>query len=167
MYFIEIFFFQYKKHIYFFLNLRCQRICQQILDNETTDPSEHEAASVMMADISFRKMDFENAAYHFSQLLLNQPLYWTALARLIEVMRRSGTLQEVTPFLQRAEQACVKPDYEAGLNYCKGVFEWYTGNPNTALRLFNNARRDTEWGPQSIFNMIEICLNPDLSLIHI
>uniref|UniRef100_A0A336M386 CSON011277 protein n=1 Tax=Culicoides sonorensis TaxID=179676 RepID=A0A336M386_CULSO len=141
---------------------QCQRICAQILEQETSDPSEHEAASVMMADLSFRKMDFDNAAYHFSQLLLSQPLYWTALARLIEVMRRSGTLQEVVPFLQRAEQACNQPiDHVAGLNYCKGMFEWYTGNPNNALRLFNNARRDSEWGPQSIFNMIEICLNPD------
>lgn len=48
-----------------------------------------------------------------------------------------------------------------GLNYCKGLFEWYTGNPNGALRFFNNARRDSEWGQQAIFNMIEICLNPD------
>ena len=48
-----------------------------------------------------------------------------------------------------------------GLSYCKGLYEWYTGNPNGALRYFNNARRDSEWGQQSIFNMIEICLNPD------
>lgn len=47
------------------------------------------------------------------------------------------------------------------MNYCKGLYEWYTGNPNGALRYFNNARRDPEWGQQSIFNMIEICLNPD------
>lgn len=106
-------------------------------------------------------MDFESAAYHFSQLLLAQPTYWTALARLIEVMRRSATLQETAPFLQRAEQSCQQPLQEAGLNYCKGLYEWYTGNPNGALRQFNNARRDSEWGQQSIFNMIEICLNPD------
>lgn len=50
------------------------------------------------------------------------------------------------------------------MNYCKGLNEWYTGNPNSALRYFNNSRRDIEWGQQSIFNMIEICLNPDADL---
>lgn len=60
-------------------------------------------------------MDFENAAYHFSQLLLSQPTYWTALARLIEVMRRSATLNDVTPFLVRAEQATtINSEQDAG-----------------------------------------------------
>lgn len=45
--------------------------------------------------------------------------------------------------------------------YCNGLYEWYTGNPNAALRHFNNARHDSEWGQQSIYNMIEICLNPE------
>lgn len=48
-----------------------------------------------------------------------------------------------------------------GLNYCKGLYEWYNANPNGALRCFNYARQDVEWGKQSIFNMIDICLNPD------
>lgn len=48
-----------------------------------------------------------------------------------------------------------------GLNFCKGIYEWYTGNPNNALRFFNNARRDPVWGRKTICNMIEICLNPD------
>ncbi|XP_046806712.1 tetratricopeptide repeat protein 21B-like [Lucilia cuprina] len=135
----------------------CRDVCLQILQID----SNHEAASVMMADLSFRKMDFENAAYHFSQLLLAQPCYWTALARLIEVMRRSGSLLDVMPFLQRAEQGTQNPNQAPGLNYCKGLYEWYNGNPNGALRYFNAARRDFEWGPQAIFNMIEICINPD------
>jgi tetratricopeptide repeat protein 21B len=59
----------------------CQTMCGMILDK---DPN-NEAAQVMMADLSFRKIDFDNAAYHFSQLVLNKPNYWTALARLIEV----------------------------------------------------------------------------------
>lgn len=136
---------------------KCSQICDAIFE---TNPN-HEAASVMMADLSFRQMDFKNAAFHFSQLLLAQPTYWTALARLIEVMRRSATLPEVTAYIQRGDQAVVQQQPEAGLNYCKGLYEWYTGNPNGALRHFNNARRDAEWGQQSIFNMIEICLNPD------
>lgn len=44
----------------------------------------------MMADLAFRKVDFETAAFHFRQLLLQKPTYWTALARLIEVSRRTG-----------------------------------------------------------------------------
>ncbi|XP_055902735.1 tetratricopeptide repeat protein 21B-like [Eupeodes corollae] len=136
---------------------QCKEICSQILHLD----SNNEAASVMMADLSFRKMDFESAAYHFSQLLISQPCYWTALARLIEVMRRSGTLSEVASFMQRAEQASVNPSQIAGYNYCKGLYEWYCGNPNGSLRFFNNARRDYEWGQQAVFNMIEICINPD------
>ena len=106
-------------------------------------------------------MDFENAAYHFSQLLLSQPCYWTALARLIEVMRRSGSLLDAAPFVQRAEKAITAPNQCAGLNYCKALYDWYSGSPNSALKHFNAARRDLEWGQQAIFNMIEICINPD------
>lgn len=47
------------------------------------------------------------------------------------------------------------------MNFCKGLYEWYNGNPNNALRFFNYARRDPEWGQKTICNMIEICLNPD------
>ncbi|KFB41795.1 AGAP000136-PA-like protein [Anopheles sinensis] len=135
----------------------CQATCAQIVQ---IDPN-NEMALVMMADLSFRRMDFESAAYHFSQLLLNQPNYWTALARLIEVLRRSGTLPDAGGFLQRAEEEASRLDGEAGLSYCKGLYEWYRGNPNSALRLFNYCRRNPEWGQQAIYNMIEICLNPD------
>ncbi len=41
----------------------------------------------------------------------------------------------------------------------------YTGGPNAALQHFNRARRDLEWGERAIYNMIEICLNPDNEII--
>lgn len=139
-------------------NDQCQQTCGMILE---IDPN-NEVASVMMADLSFRRMDFDNAAYHFSQLLLSKPNYWTALTRLIEVMRRSGSLNDVVTFIERSEESANVND--AGLNYCKGLYEWYCGNPNGALRYFNNSRRDAEWGQQSVYNMTEICLNPDNDL---
>lgn len=37
----------------------------------------------------------------------------------------------------------------------------YLGNPNAALKYFNKARKDQEWGQRAIYSMIEICLNPD------
>jgi tetratricopeptide repeat protein 21B len=31
--------------------------------------------------------------------------------------------------------------------------------------MFNKARRDHEWGQRAIYNMIEICLNPDNQML--
>lgn len=109
-------------------------------------------------------MEFVDAAYHFSQLLILQPTYWTALARLIEIMRRSATLDEIEPFIQRAELSSGNLSQDPGFNFCNGLYQWYLGNPNMALKFFNVARRDEEWGQQAIRYMIEICINPDSEL---
>lgn len=37
----------------------------------------------------------------------------------------------------------------------------YTGEPNDALRHFNKARKDNDWGQNAVYSMIEIYLNPD------
>ena len=37
----------------------------------------------------------------------------------------------------------------------------YIGYPNEALKHFNMARKDTDWGDRTVTNMIEICINPD------
>ncbi len=49
--------------------------------------------------------------------------------------------------------------------FCRGLYEWYAGNPNDALKLFNKARKDSEWGQRAIYSMIEICLNPDNQML--
>ncbi|XP_068085087.1 tetratricopeptide repeat protein 21B-like [Anabrus simplex] len=136
---------------------QCELSCKVLLRAD----SENEAATVMMADLAFRKMDFESASFHFQQLLNKRPDYWTALARLVEVMRRTGNLEDIQPFLSRAEGSFPRAKLEAGLAYCRGLYLWYSGNTNEALRQFNSARLDQEWGQQAIYNMIEICLNPD------
>lgn len=53
-----------------------------------------------------------------------------------------------------------------GLNYCKALYEWYSGNLNSALMNFNNARQDPEFGQEAIQNMIEICLNPNNEMLE-
>ncbi|KAG5344455.1 TT21B protein, partial [Acromyrmex heyeri] len=136
---------------------RCAQNCSILLN---ADPN-NEAASVMMADLAFRKVDFDTAAFHFRQLLLRQPTYWTALARLIEVSRRTGAMDDLDEWLQRAQIAMSAGNVEAGFYYCAGLLDWRTGKLNSALRNFNFARRDPEWGQQAIYNMIEICLDPD------
>ncbi|XP_046740894.1 tetratricopeptide repeat protein 21B-like [Diprion similis] len=136
---------------------RCAQNCAALL---TMDPS-NEAALVMMADLAFRKVDFETAAFHFRQLLIRQPTYWTALARLIEVSRRTGNMDDLHEWISRAESSMSGSNQEAGFSYCAGLLDWRLGKLNSALRYFNAARRDPEWGQQAIYNMIDICLDPD------
>ncbi|XP_076249317.1 tetratricopeptide repeat protein 21B [Calliopsis andreniformis] len=136
---------------------QCAQSCTALLN---ADPN-NEAASIMMADLAFRKVDFETAAFHFRQLLLKQPTYWTALARLIEVSRRTGNMDDLEEWLHRAELRMNGSTLAAGYYYCAGLLDWRMGRLNSALRQFNFARRDPEWGQQAIYNMIEICLDPD------
>ncbi|XP_064595299.1 tetratricopeptide repeat protein 21B-like isoform X2 [Liolophura sinensis] len=135
----------------------CQHQLMSLLQTER----ENDAATIMLADLMFRKNDYETARFHFQKLLVRQPDNYQALARLVDLMRRNGNLDEVPAFLEAAEKATARSTIDSGFNYCKGLYEWYTGNPTAALKCFNKARKDSEWGNQAIYNMIEICLNPD------
>lgn len=73
----------------------------------------------MLADLAYRRVDFQDAAVHFSALLTRHPSYWVALARLIEVKRRTAQLDEARPFLTLAAQAAAN---EPGLSYCTGKY---------------------------------------------
>ncbi|XP_071444824.1 tetratricopeptide repeat protein 21B-like [Hetaerina americana] len=121
--------------------------------------SKNEQAYMMMADLAFRRLDFDTAAFHLEQLLEHYPTHWKAFAKLIEVRRRSGRLDEVP------SRVCGDSPSDTGtptgLAYCRGLHSWYTRNPTTALNHFHLAKRDTEWSWQSIRNMVEICLYPD------
>ena len=98
---------------------------------------------------------------HLIHFIERRATNFPALARLVEVMRRTGTLSDATFYLEKAEQEVLQPNTDPGYTFCKGLYEWYTGNPNNALKLFNKSRKDPEWGQKAIYNMIEICLNPD------
>ncbi|CAH1774388.1 unnamed protein product [Owenia fusiformis] len=135
----------------------CQHQCMKLLQTD----KENDAGQVMMADLMFRKNEYDSAMYHFQQLLERKPDNFEALARLVDLMRRAGKLEEVPRFLELAENASSRASMDPGYNYCKGLFEWYIGNPNTALKHFNKARKDSDWGQKATYNMIEICLNPD------
>lgn len=50
--------------------------------------------------------------------------YFPALARLVEVMRRTGTLDEAGPYLDRAEQAVLRANMDPGYNFCRGLYDW-------------------------------------------
>uniref|UniRef100_A0A7N8X3X2 Tetratricopeptide repeat domain 21B n=1 Tax=Mastacembelus armatus TaxID=205130 RepID=A0A7N8X3X2_9TELE len=135
----------------------CQEQCSVILKNDQFN----EEATLMMADIMFRKQDYEQAVFHFQQLLERKPDNYPTLTRLIDLLRRAGKLEEIPRFLDMAEKHSSRTKFDPGFNYCKGLYLWYTGEPNDALRHFNKARKDNDWGQNAVYNMIEIYLNPD------
>ncbi|KAM9306008.1 tetratricopeptide repeat protein 21B [Gastrophryne carolinensis] len=135
----------------------CQQQCALLLKND----QHNEAATMMMADLMFRKQDYEQAVFHFQQLLERKPDNYATLSRLIDLLRRAGKLEEIPRFLDLAEKYSSRAKLEPGFHYCKGLYLWYTGEPNDALRHFNKARKDSDWGQSAVYNMIEICLNPD------
>ena len=50
--------------------------------------------------------------------------------------------QDVPEYLQKSEEYVgTRATLEPGLNFCKGMFEWYSGNPNNALKMFNKVWR--------------------------
>ncbi|KAM4698341.1 tetratricopeptide repeat protein 21B isoform 1-T1 [Rhinophrynus dorsalis] len=135
----------------------CQQQCALLLKND----QDNEAATMMMADLMFRKQDYEQAVFHFQQLLERKPDNYATLSRLIDLLRRAGKLEEIPKFLELAEKHSSRAKLDPGFHYCKGLYLWYTGDPNDALRHFNKARKDSDWGQNAVYNMIEICLNPD------
>lgn len=135
----------------------CLRHCALLLQTD----QDNEAATTMMADIMFRKQDYEQAVFHLQQLLERKPDNYMTLSRLIDFLRRYGKLEDVPRFFLMAEKRNSRAKLEPGYQYCKGLYLWYTGEPNDALRHFNKARKDSEWGQNALYNMIEICLNPD------
>lgn len=118
-------------------------------------------ATMMIADVMFGRKEFESAIFHFQQLLEREPQQYEALARLVDLLRRAGKLDSCPKFLEVAEKASAHPSTEPGLNFCKGLHARYTHQPNAAIKHFNLARKDADWGVRALYNMVEICLNPD------
>ncbi|XP_075548739.1 tetratricopeptide repeat protein 21B-like isoform X1 [Dermacentor variabilis] len=134
-----------------------KQYCNTVLQLEKNN----DTATLMMADLMFRKTDLESSMFHFQQLLERKPDYYPALARLIEAMRRLGKLDQADQFLKKASNLLPRSGVNGGYFYCKGLHEWYTGNPAGAMKSFNKARYDPDWGLISTYHMIEICINPD------
>lgn len=91
----------------------CQALCSSLLSRN----ADNEPALLMLADLAYRRVDFVDAAEHFSELLTKHPDYWVALARLIEVKRRTAQLEDAKPFLEAAALVAVN---EPGFSYCTG-----------------------------------------------
>lgn len=135
----------------------CQQQCVTLL---RIDP-DNEEATMMLAELMFHKEHYETAIYHFQQLLERKPQHYLALSHLVKLLRHAGRLSEVPRYLRMAEKVNLRATHDPGLHYCRGLHAKFSNNMHDALRYFNLARKDSEWGTPSLYAMVEIYLNPE------
>lgn len=113
----------------------------------------------------FRKQNYETAINLYRQVLEKAPDNFLVLNKLIDLLRRSGKLEEAPAFFELAKKVSSRVPLEPGFNYCQGIYCWHIGQPNEALRFLNKARKDSTWGQLATCYMVQICLNPDNEIV--
>ncbi|KNC48253.1 tetratricopeptide repeat protein 21B [Thecamonas trahens ATCC 50062] len=110
----------------------------------------HEEASMMLAELMFADQDYDQAIYHFQEILEAQPQHWTALGRLIDLLRRAGKLDHVQAFLDQAVSSSFEARSSPGYaRACQG---------DDAI---NKARTASEFREKALEAMVIISLNPE------
>ncbi|XP_077584851.1 tetratricopeptide repeat protein 21B-like [Stigmatopora nigra] len=132
----------------------CKEQCMIVLKNDCSNKD----ATLMMANIMFKRQDEEQAMSHYEQLLDSNPDFST-VSRLIDLLRKAGKLDEMPAFFERLQKHSTRIGLDPGFHYCNGLYLWYTGQSNQALHHFNQARKDTKWGQDAVHKMIEIYLD--------
>ncbi|XP_069907106.1 tetratricopeptide repeat protein 21A isoform X3 [Oryctolagus cuniculus] len=139
----------------------CEQHCATLLQMEQA----HETASVLLADLMFRKQKYEAAISLYRQVLEKTPDNFSVLDKLIDLLRRSGKLEDAPAFFELAMRVSSRMPLEPGFNYCRGIYCWHRGQPNEALKFLNKARKDSTWGQSATCYMVQICLNPDKEIM--
>lgn len=150
-------------------------VCEKTLGTLIRADPGNEEAAMLMAELMMMlaaqgvrsdggSKEYRDATFYYQQLLDKKPCNYTALSRLIFLLRRAGRMKETPKYIEAAEKACTRAtDREAGLRYCKGVYYRLINKPQDALVELNFARRDPDYRCEALTHMIEIYLNPDPS----
>ncbi|XP_036777583.2 tetratricopeptide repeat protein 21A isoform X4 [Manis pentadactyla] len=139
----------------------CEQQCAILLQTEEN----HETASVVMADLMFRRQKYEAAIDLCHQVLKKAPDNFLVLNKLIDLLQRSGKLEDAPAFFELAEKMSSRVVLEPGFNYCQGIYCWHIGQPNEAVKFLNKARKDSIWGQSATYYMVQIFLNPDNEIV--
>jgi tetratricopeptide repeat protein 21B len=89
------------------------------ISHESDDSSEE--PSMMLADLMFRRNEYDTATFQFQQLLEKKPNNFQALSRLIMLLRRAGKLDEAEVYMKAAAKHSSRAVHLPGLNFCKGL----------------------------------------------
>ena len=105
-------------------NEQCHAYCQRLLKQ---DPS-NEQSTFMMANLQLMRDETEAAIQIYTSLLEKAPSNFNTLSQLIELLRRAGRITDMEKPIENAEKQCKRSNL-AGLSYCKGLYQRFTGNP--------------------------------------
>ncbi|CAH8540349.1 unnamed protein product [Schistosoma bovis] len=122
-------------------------------------------SSIFMSRLMIIKGDFEIANKHLEHVLHRNPCHYEALSCLIDTYRRCGLLSRIPEYLEKAKSYDSQAEVSCGLNYCHGIYHFYTSELSIALSYFNRCRKDPEYTEMAIYRMVEICINPDNQLL--
>ena len=117
-------------------------------------------ASYLLSEILLQNDESSKALTQFQKILEENPDNYSILAKLIEFFKRIGKLEDAKPYLEKC-QARAANNNDAGLCYCRGLFQKYCRNPQEALKEFNKAKRSSIFKEDSVAHMIDILLNPE------
>ncbi|XP_034257508.1 tetratricopeptide repeat protein 21A isoform X4 [Pantherophis guttatus] len=140
---------------------QCEHYCSLLLQDDECC----EVGTMMLANLMFRKEKYEQAISLYRNVLEKNADNFSVMESLIDLLRRSGKLDEATPFFELAKKKSIRTPLEPGYNYCMGLYYWHMWQPNQALKYFNKARKDSDWGQKALSYMILICLNPDNEIV--
>uniref|UniRef100_A0A670ZX45 Tetratricopeptide repeat domain 21A n=1 Tax=Pseudonaja textilis TaxID=8673 RepID=A0A670ZX45_PSETE len=140
---------------------QCEHYCSLLLQDDECS----EIGTMMLANLMFRKEKYEQAISLYRNVLEKTPDNFSVMESLIDLLRRSGQLDEATLFFELAKKKSIRTALEPGYNYCMGLYCWHMWQPNQALKYFNKSRKDSDWGQKALSCMILICLNPDNEIV--
>eukprot|EP01029_Cantina_marsupialis_P015963 TRINITY_DN3539_c0_g1_i1.p1 TRINITY_DN3539_c0_g1~~TRINITY_DN3539_c0_g1_i1.p1 ORF type:complete len:1312 (-),score=419.30 TRINITY_DN3539_c0_g1_i1:598-4533(-) len=134
----------------------CQQQCITLL--KMTENSE---VSIMLANIMFKKQDYTTALFHYDQVLSKKPTNFEVLKCALDLMRRTGRLEEAEMYFNMAEVDQPMCIHAAGYAYCKGLHSKYMNNVHDAIKHFNLARKSGDYGINATYNMVRLYISPD------
>lgn len=139
----------------------CEDNCSAVLRVESANTE----ASMMLAELLYQQENFETAFTHFQKILNKNPREYDAMSRLMHLLRCSGKGHDMKMLLQRATNDSNRAKSEAGYAYCAGLEAKYSTRLNEALANFNYARFDARYGQASLYEMVNIYLQPELDAL--
>jgi tetratricopeptide repeat protein 21B len=140
---------------------KCQYNCELLLK---INPK-NDQASFILTEIMLNSNQYEKAIEQFKKILTDKPNNYPVLAKLIVFFRRNNELDKAKLYLNAAEAKASNTN-DAGLCFCRGLYNKYTRNPREALSEFNKAKKSAQYAEESLVHMIDIYLNPDQDLYY-